>query len=93
MGGAFPPADTALAPLNAFRTPAQTRLIFEEFFLFQLGLAERRRAVRAEAKPFRIVVDDRVRRAARDVLPFRLTAGQRGALQRDRRGHAPRRAR
>lgn len=77
----FPPSDTSVAELNAFRTPAQVRLIFEEFFLFQLGLAERRRAVSAEVKPFRIVVDDRVRRAAREVLPFSLTPGQRGALK------------
>lgn len=77
----FPRSDASVAELNAFRTPAQVRLIFEEFFLFQLGLAERRRAVSAEVKPFRIVVDDRVRRAAREVLPFRLTPGQRGALK------------
>ncbi|MBE3071741.1 MAG: ATP-dependent DNA helicase RecG [Acidobacteria bacterium] len=77
----FPPAGTPLDLLNGFRTRAQRRLIFEEFFLFQLGLGERRRLARAEVKPFRVAVDDRVRRAARAVLPFRLTAGQRGALK------------
>ncbi len=40
-----------------------------------------RRRARADVKPFRVAVDDRVRRAARAVLPFRLTAGQRGALK------------
>src|SRR5262245_59942353 len=34
----FPPAGTPVETLNAFRSPAQRRLIFEEFFLFQLGL-------------------------------------------------------
>jgi len=76
-----PAAGTSIDLLNAFRTPAQVRLIFEEFFLFQLGLAARRRAARGEAKPFTIRVDDRIRRAARDILPFRLTAGQKAALK------------
>ncbi|RPJ59815.1 MAG: ATP-dependent DNA helicase RecG, partial [Acidobacteria bacterium] len=34
-----------------------------------------------EVKPFVPVVDDRVRAAARDLLPFRLTASQRAALK------------
>ena len=33
--------DADVDALNAFRTPAQRRLIFEEFFLFQLGLVLR----------------------------------------------------
>ena len=36
----------ASTQLNAFRSPAQRRLIFEEFFLFQLGLVLRQRATR-----------------------------------------------
>src|SRR5262245_34508555 len=31
----FPPGDVSVEELNAFRTPAQRRLIFEEAFLFQ----------------------------------------------------------
>jgi ATP-dependent DNA helicase RecG len=80
-GAHLPPAAESVDRLNAFRTPAQVRLIFEEFFLFQFGLAARRRAARAEAKPFTIRVDDRVRRAARGILPFRLTDGQKAALK------------
>jgi ATP-dependent DNA helicase RecG len=45
----LPAADASLDALNAFRTPAQVRLIFEEFFLFQFGLAQRRRAALREA--------------------------------------------
>jgi ATP-dependent DNA helicase RecG len=67
--------------LNAFRSPAQVRLIFEEFFLFQLGVALRRQAIAAERKPFVPVVTDRIRDAARQVLPFSLTAGQKTALR------------
>jgi ATP-dependent DNA helicase RecG len=77
----FPPDGTSVELLNAFRTPAQVRLILEEFLLFQVGLALRRRSAAAECKPLVPVVDDRVRAAARAVLPFRLTAGQRQALK------------
>ena len=77
----FPGADTALGALNQFRTPAQVSLIFEEFFLFQLGLVLRRRVSDAERKPAIIHVDDRIRESARRVLPFKLTPGQRQALK------------
>jgi ATP-dependent DNA helicase RecG len=77
----LPPAGSSLDLLNAFRTPAQVRLIFEEFFLFQLGMAVRRLAGRSETKPFAVRVDDRIRRAARAILPFRLTPGQKAALK------------
>jgi ATP-dependent DNA helicase RecG len=77
----FPPAGSDVAALNARATPAQRRLIFEEFFEFQLGIALRRRASDAEAKPFRIAVDDRIRDLARRMLPFRLTDGQKSALR------------
>lgn len=77
----FPDPGTSLDDLNRFRTPAQVRLIFEEFFLFQLGLLARRRLADAERKPRIPVVDERVRQAARQVLPFRLTPGQKQALR------------
>ncbi len=77
----LPSEGTSVPLLQAFRTPAQVRLILEEFFLLQAGLLLRREAARSEAKPFRIEVDDRIRDAARNVLPFRLTPGQRSALK------------
>jgi ATP-dependent DNA helicase RecG len=77
----FPSNDTDLAALNAFRTPAQQRLIFEEFFLFQAGLLLRQRRHAAMTKRRLVRVDDSVREAARKVLPFKLTAGQRDALR------------
>jgi ATP-dependent DNA helicase RecG len=77
----FPPAGTAIAALNAFHTTAQRRLIFEEFFLFQAGLALRKRGNAAEKKTRSVVVDDRIRDSARRVLPFALTAGQKTALK------------
>jgi ATP-dependent DNA helicase RecG len=76
----FPPPGTPRGELEAFRTPALRRLIFEEFFLFQAGLLQRRAEAAAQAKRFVAVVDDRVRASARAALPFRLTPGQRQAL-------------
>jgi ATP-dependent DNA helicase RecG len=80
-GAHFPSGDERVEDLNAFRTPAQRRLIFEEFFLYQLGHAWHRHTAGIEAKPYRIVVDDRIRRAAASVLPFQLTPGQRTAIK------------
>jgi ATP-dependent DNA helicase RecG len=76
----FPPAGTPIDTLNAFRSPAQRRLIFEEFFLFQLGLVLRRRQFDAERKPRSVVVNDEIRESARRVLPFKLTGDQKKAI-------------
>src|SRR5579864_2453741 len=76
----FPPADESLEALNNFRSPAQQRLIFEEFFLYQLSLALDRRAARKEnAIAFR-VREDRVREALKRMLPFKPTAAQKRVL-------------
>jgi ATP-dependent DNA helicase RecG len=72
----FPAAGTPVDQLNAFRSPAQQRLIFEEFFLFQLGLVLRRRQSEGERKSRPVVVTDAIREAARRVLPFKLTGDQ-----------------
>jgi ATP-dependent DNA helicase RecG len=77
----FPPNDLAVEQLNAFRTPAQVRLIFEEFFLYQVGHAWRRHATSAELKPDVPRVDDAIRASAAKILPFKLTPGQRQAIK------------
>jgi ATP-dependent DNA helicase RecG len=77
----FPPRGTDLEALNACRTEAQRRLIFEEFFLFQAGLLVRKRRNAADRKARTVIVDDRVRESARRVLPFKLTDGQKNALR------------
>lgn len=77
----FPAAGTDVEALNHFATEAHRRLIFEEFFLFQAGLVLRKRRAAAERKPRPIQVDDRIRDAARKVLPFKLTDGQKVALR------------
>ena len=76
----FPPPGESLEALNTFRSPAQQRLIFEEFFLFQLSLALERRAARKEnAIAFR-VREDNVREALKHILPFKPTAAQKRVL-------------
>jgi ATP-dependent DNA helicase RecG len=77
----FAPTDATVDVLNRFRTPAQRRMIFEEFFLFQIGHAWRRHATSREIKPFVPQVDDRIRASAAKVLPFKLTPGQRDAVK------------
>ena len=77
----FPAPGTDVDALNGFRTPAQRRLIFEEFFLFQAGLILRKRRHAADRKRRAVAVDDRIRESARKVLPFKLTDGQKTALR------------
>jgi ATP-dependent DNA helicase RecG len=76
----FPPERAAVDDLNAFRSPAQQRLIFEEFFLFQCGLVLRKRRSEEERKPRSVVITDEIRESARRVLPFRLTSDQKKVI-------------
>jgi ATP-dependent DNA helicase RecG len=72
----FPPAEESLEELNTFRSPSQKRLIFEEFFLYQLSLALGRKTARkGNAIPFR-VREDAIREALKRILPFKPTAAQ-----------------
>jgi ATP-dependent DNA helicase RecG len=76
----FPPEHAAIDELNAFRSPAQRRLIFEEFFLFQCGLVLRKRRSDSERKPRSVVITDEIRESARRALPFRLTGDQKKVI-------------
>jgi ATP-dependent DNA helicase RecG len=76
----FPPAEEPLDTLNLFRSPAQQRLIFEEFFLYQLSVALGRKNQRKEnAIAFR-VREDKVREALKRILPFKPTGAQKRVL-------------
>ena len=55
----FPPEGTNLDALNAFRSDAHRRLIFEEFFFFQLGIVLRRRRSDADRKGRAVVITER----------------------------------
>src|SRR5271170_5729274 len=76
----FPPANESLELLNSFRSPAHVRMIFEEFFFFQLGIAARRKEERAQAGIPRQVRDDKIRSAIKRILPFKPTAAQKRVL-------------
>jgi ATP-dependent DNA helicase RecG len=76
----FPPSDANLATLNRFSTPAQARLIFEEFFFYQLGLALRRRQARRQPGIAFPVREERIRQALKRILPFKPTAAQKRVL-------------
>ncbi len=75
----FPPADTALADLQAARTHAHRRLIFEELWYLELGLELKRKRMR-EREGTAFVTDDRVRAALKQILPFKPTAAQKRVL-------------
>jgi ATP-dependent DNA helicase RecG len=76
----FPPPGESIEALNAYRSLAQQRLIFEEFFLYQLSLALDRRTTRKEnAIAFRLR-EEGVREAIKRILPFKPTAAQKRVL-------------
>ncbi len=76
----FPDASQPLDDLVRFRTPAQVRLIFEEFFNVAAGLAlKRRRAKEAAGVQFRVM--ESAREAVKRILPFHPTAAQKRALR------------
>src|SRR5271165_118259 len=76
----FPDAGESTELLNIFRSPAQQRLIFEEFFRYQLSIALDRQATRREnAIPFRLR-EEKIRAALKRILPFKPTNAQKRAL-------------
>ena len=76
----FPPKDEKIDLLNSFRSPAQTRLIFEEFFYYQLALALRRLRDHRQRGIAMRVREDNVRDALKRILPFKPTAAQKRVL-------------
>ncbi len=76
----FPEKDASFEKLSRFRTPAQIRMIFEEFFNVGAGLAlKRRKAKTAPGIQFRI--KEGVREAIKKILPFHPTTAQKRVLK------------
>lgn len=76
----FPPPGTPVRMLNEFRSPAQFRLIFEEFFWLECGLEIKRR--RARMMPgIEFQLNDRVREQIKNMLPFKPTGAQKRVLK------------
>ena len=76
----WPPESVSFSDLQAARTPAQVRLIFEELFYLELGLELKRRRMRAQPG-IAFALDDRVREAIKRILPFHPTAAQKKVLK------------
>jgi ATP-dependent DNA helicase RecG len=76
----FPDPDQPFADLSRFRTPAQVRLIFEEFFNVGAGLALKRLKAKA-AVGIEFQVKDSARQAIRRILPFHPTTAQKRVLK------------
>ena len=75
----WPDAEEDFAALQAARTPAHLRLIFEELFFLELGLEFKRRQMRAETGiAFRL--DERAREVIKKILPFHPTKAQKKVL-------------
>jgi ATP-dependent DNA helicase RecG len=77
----LPAGDEDLEALNHFRTRGHVRLILEELFLFQLGLALRRRSLREERTGRAFEVTAGAREAVKKILPFPLTGAQKRVLR------------
>jgi ATP-dependent DNA helicase RecG len=75
----FPPPDSDLRLLNAFRSSAQYRLIFEEFFWLECGL-ELKRAKARVYPGIAFALTDRVRERIKQMLPFKPTGAQKRVL-------------
>ena len=76
----WPEAGESLADLQAARTPAHRRLIFEELFFLELGLELKRRRQRTHPG-ISFELNDRVRQAIKHILPFHPTAAQKKVLK------------
>lgn len=76
----FPEKGADVGLLNQFRSPAQVRMIFEEFFLYQLGLAIRRKRQQQRPGIAMLVRQERVRQALKKILPFKPTGAQKRVL-------------
>ena len=76
----FPPPDSDLRLLNAFRSQAQFRLIFEEFFWLECGVALKRSKART-LPGIAFEIDARVRERIRAMLPFKPTGAQKRVIQ------------
>ena len=74
-----PPTESVDA-LNSFRSPAHQRLIFEEFFFYQLSVAMRKKAAQQQPGIAFRVREPAIREALKRVLPFKPTDAQKRAL-------------
>ena len=75
----FPPPGADIRLLNEFRSQAQFRLIFEEFFWLECGLALKHSTARQQPG-IAFELTDRVREQIKRMLPFKPTGAQKKVL-------------
>jgi ATP-dependent DNA helicase RecG len=75
----FPKAGTEKRLLDAYRTPEQFRLIFEELFWLECGIALKKRRARLEAG-IAFALTEEIRERIKKMLPFRPTGAQKRVL-------------
>jgi ATP-dependent DNA helicase RecG len=76
----FPPQSEPVEALNAFRSQAHQRLIFEEFFFYQMSVALRKKTAQQQPGIAFRVREPAIREAIKRVLPFKPTDAQKRAL-------------
>ncbi len=76
----FPEAGEKFSDLQAARTPAHRRLIFEELFFLEIGLELKRKQLR-EVPGIAFHIDAKVREAIKRFLPFHPTAAQKRVVK------------
>ncbi len=75
-----PGPDADLHLLNEFRSPGQTRLIFEEFFWLECGLMLKKSKARL-ANGISFTLNSEVRERIKKMLPFKPTGAQKRVIQ------------
>ncbi|MGH9572587.1 MAG: ATP-dependent DNA helicase RecG [Candidatus Acidiferrales bacterium] len=76
----FPPKDEDIEKLNSFRSAAHMRLIFEEFFSYQLAMALRKANDHSQTGIALRVREDKIRASLKRILPFKPTGAQKRVL-------------
>jgi ATP-dependent DNA helicase RecG len=88
----FPPDDVPISEYEMYRSPAQRRLIFEEFFWLSFSMQLLRGERQKEAKGAVIEVTETTRERLKSLLPFALTEAQKrviGQIFADLKGEHP----
>jgi ATP-dependent DNA helicase RecG len=77
----FPPEDVPVADYERFRSPAQKRLIFEEFFGLSYALRLLKGERQKEPKGTVIEISDTFKKRVAGLLPFKLTGAQQRVIR------------
>ncbi len=88
----FPPEGTTVADYEMFRSPAQRRLIFDEFFWLSFAMQLLRGERQKEPKGTVIEISETTKERLRNLLPFALTGAQKrviGDIFADLKSEAP----